>query len=93
VDRRFRRRFWFEIAASSASAVLFGVTLVWPSWIEFVFHVDPDRGSGLLEWMIVLVSFAVSLCASVLARREWRSWIALTVPMSGMSGPEPPGKM
>jgi hypothetical protein len=63
--------FWFEVAGSSVSAVLGGLTLMWPSWIELIFHVDPDRGSGLLEWFIVVISLMVSLCIAALARREW----------------------
>jgi hypothetical protein len=64
-------RFWLEVASSSVSALLAGLTLMWPSWIEFIFHVDPDRGSGLLEWFIVVISLMVSLCVAALARREW----------------------
>jgi hypothetical protein len=77
VSLHLRRRFWIEAAASSTSAVLLGVTLAWPNWIELVFHVDPDRGSGLLEWVVVLVWFVVWLCASILARREWRRRLIL----------------
>ena len=77
MNPRLRRRFWIEVGTSSVSAVLLVVTLAWPDWIELVFHVDPDHGSGLLEWVVVLVSVAVWLCASVLARREWRRRLAL----------------
>jgi hypothetical protein len=72
VNRHFKGRYWLEVVGSSVSASLLGVTLVWPNWIELVFRVDADRGSGLLEWLIVVVSLTVSVCASVLARREWR---------------------
>jgi hypothetical protein len=72
MNRHLRGRFWLEAAGSSVSVVSLGITLIWPSWIELVFHIDPDRGSGLLEWFIVVVSLTVSVCTSVLARREWR---------------------
>lgn len=70
--RILRRRFWFEVVASSVCLLLFGVTVVWPRWIELVFDADPDGGSGRLEALIVFLSIAVVLCGSVLARREWR---------------------
>ena len=76
VDRHPGGRFWLEVAGASVSAVLLGVTLIWPSWIELVFRVDPDSGSGLVEWFIVVVSLTVSVCASLLARRDWRRSIA-----------------
>jgi hypothetical protein len=60
--------------------------LVWPDWIELVFGVDPDSGSGLLEWLIVLVAFTVLLGASTLARREWRRSLALGAPGAPASG-------
>ena len=72
MNRHFKGRFWLEVAGLSVSSVLLSATLLRPSWIETVFGVDPDNGSGLLEWSIVVVSLAVSVCASVLARREWR---------------------
>ena len=48
------------------------VTVVWPDWIERILRVDPDGGSGSLEWAIVLSLFAVSLVSSLLANRERR---------------------
>jgi hypothetical protein len=87
MDRHLRRRFWLEAAGSSVSAVLLGVTLVWPGWIELVFRVDPDRGSGLLEWFIAVVSLIVSVFASVLARREWRRCVTLSAQLLEVTGP------
>jgi hypothetical protein len=69
--RHLRGRFWVEAAGSSVSAVLLAVTVTWPSWIELAFGVDPDRGSGVVEWFVVIISLTVSVCASMLARREW----------------------
>lgn len=85
MKRNFTPRFWFEAAASSACAVLFVVTLVWPRWIEILFHADPDHGSGQLEWLILLVSLTASVLASVLARREWRRMHAHPVTESGQA--------
>jgi hypothetical protein len=68
-----RRRFWLEMAAGIGCAVSAVLTLVSKEWIEIVFRVDPDHGSGALEWSIT-VAFAVSaLTLSWAARREWRT--------------------
>ncbi len=55
-------------------ALLAVVTLVWHDWIELVFGVDPDHGSGAVEWLIVALAAAVALAFGVMARAEWRSY-------------------
>jgi len=55
------------------SAVLLVGTLAWPDWIEIVFRVDPDHGSGWLEWAIVIVAFTLMVMCSAGARRQWRA--------------------
>ncbi|WP_243769035.1 ABC transporter permease [Streptomyces cyanogenus] len=54
------------------SGILFIVTLVWRDWIERVFGVEPDQGSGALEWAIVAVTLCATVVFSLLARSEWR---------------------
>lgn len=71
VDRQLHKRFWVEASLGSLSALLFVVTLAWPAWIELVLHVDPDFGSGKLEWAIAALTSIVSLTCLALARREW----------------------
>ena len=46
-------------------------TLVWPDWIEAIFHVDPDHGNGSLEAAIVVVLGLVSI---VLLGSAWAGW-------------------
>jgi hypothetical protein len=67
-----KNRFVIEAALASGTAVLTLVTLISREWIEVVFHVDPDAGSGLLEWAIVVALAAATLLFSLLARADWR---------------------
>ena len=65
-----RKRFWFEVVTGGAGFVLFIVTLISREWIEIVFGVDPDGGSGVLEIVIALGVLAVAATSLVLARLE-----------------------
>ena len=70
--RSRRARLWIEAAGGLLSLALAVVTLFSREWIEVVFRVDPDRGSGALEWAFVAATLALSAACSALARREWR---------------------
>ena len=67
-----RLRFWLEAGMGTITALLFLVTLVWRDWVEILFDVDPDQGSGLLEWSIVGALFVATIILFILARYEWR---------------------
>ena len=60
---------------SSALAVLFAVlaalTTIWPQWIESVTGLDPDGGSGSLEWLIVAVLGVCAVTSALLARHGY----------------------
>jgi len=58
-QRAVRRRLGLGVATLCASVL----TVLWPDWIEGVFHVDPDHGNGQLELVIVLVLAAVSVAS------------------------------
>ena len=56
----------------ACASLLLLMTLVWTEWIEIVFRVDPDRGSGRAEWLIVALASAASVIFAICARIEWR---------------------
>jgi len=59
-----------EFVLAGIFLVLAIVTAVNPQWIETVFSVDPDRGSGALEWIIVAVFGILALIAAGLGTRS-----------------------
>jgi len=67
-----RRRFWIELGAGAVAAIALLATLISREWIEAVFGVDPDHGSGSLEWAIVAVSAVVAVGCATLVPLEWR---------------------
>jgi undecaprenyl pyrophosphate phosphatase UppP len=69
---RLRVRFWIESIVASVTGVLAVVTFFWHDWIEAVFGVDPDRGNGSAEWLVVAVLAAVTVALTAGARWEWR---------------------
>lgn len=74
---KLRGRFWAETAFAVSAAALCVLALVWPTWIEVVFGVDPDGGNGAFEWALVAVSASTSLTFALLARGEWARRVGL----------------
>jgi hypothetical protein len=70
--KALRGRFWLETGMAIVTTILFVITLAWHNWIEIIFNVDPDQGSGLLEWLIAGALFVVTIALFTLARYEWR---------------------
>ena len=54
-----RARFWAELALAAMSALCLALTIAIPDWIERIFHVSPDAGSGLTEALIGAATVAV----------------------------------
>lgn len=57
---------------AGVSAALFALTLVRRDWIEVVFGVEPDAGSGALEWGIAFAFLFAGVGLFLLARRDRR---------------------
>jgi hypothetical protein len=67
-----RRRFHAEVAGSCCAFALAALTALWPDWIERLFGVDPDKGSGSLEWAVVFATFVLAVVLVIAARADWR---------------------
>jgi hypothetical protein len=72
MNARLKARLWGELVAAAITAVLGALTAVFPTWIEAIFSVDPDRGSGAVEWAFVGVCFVMSGLSLLAARSSWR---------------------
>ena len=70
---RVTPRFRATASLAGGSLLVLVMTLVWKEWIEIVFRVDPDRGSGAAEWLIVALAGLATVVFVVLARGEWRN--------------------
>lgn len=65
-------RFWVNTVLAMVTAAMSGITLIWHDWIEIVFGVEPDHGSGWLEALILVSGLGVSLTFSASVYAEWR---------------------
>ena len=72
MKKGLRLGFYLEAILGFLTAVLFVVTLINQQWIETVFKVDPDQGSGALEWLVVGGLAVVAIALGLAARYEWR---------------------
>jgi hypothetical protein len=59
-----------EYVLAGVFVVLTILTLVMPQWIEAIFRIDPDRGSGALEWAIVAVFGVLALIAAAFGTKD-----------------------
>jgi hypothetical protein len=71
VHRIVRAR--IETVLAVVALILAAVTAVWPTWIESLFEVSPDAGTGETEWWLVVVFVVLAVVAAILARRDLRA--------------------
>jgi ABC-type thiamin/hydroxymethylpyrimidine transport system permease subunit len=69
---RIRRRLHVEVVLAGISIALGVLTLVFPEWIEELTGLEPDAGSGALEWIVAGIFLVGAVVAAVLARRDYR---------------------
>jgi Na+-driven multidrug efflux pump len=62
-----------ETALAVITGILAVVTLIWPTWIETLFGVEPDAGSGAAEWWVVVFLSGVAVASGLLARLDYRA--------------------
>jgi hypothetical protein len=74
--RTARIRFWIEVALAVFAAGLAVLTLITREWIELLFGIDPDKGSGALEWALVIALFVASAALALIARWDRKRHIA-----------------
>ncbi len=67
-----RSRLRVDAVLAILNALLLLLTLAVPDWIEVVFRVDPDAGSGELEWLIAGAFALGTVGFGLAARRQWR---------------------
>jgi hypothetical protein len=67
-----RYRFWLESSLGLITGAVAIITLFWHDWIETIFGIDPDQGSGSAEWLVVAILLAVTSVLFIGARLEWR---------------------
>ncbi len=60
-----------ESVLAVVAGALAVITLFWPTWIEALFGVEPDGGSGEAEWVFVVVLALVAAVSGLLARRDF----------------------
>jgi hypothetical protein len=59
-----------EFSSAVVFVLLAVLTALNPQWIEAVSGIDPDRGSGALEWTAVAALAALALLSAALGTRS-----------------------
>ena len=65
-------KFWIAIAFAILGSTLLVLTMANPEWIEEVFKVEPDEGSGSLELAISIALLVIAVVSAWFAGFEFR---------------------
>ena len=65
-------RWRWEFVFAGLFATLAAITAVVPEWLEVVFGIEPDGGSGSLEWTIVGALGVLAVLFGALGYRDRR---------------------
>jgi hypothetical protein len=71
VSNRLPARFWAQISCAVLFGIAFAAALIDPEWIE-AFGIEPDHGSGALEWGLALVLGALCVAFLLAGARTWQ---------------------
>lgn len=77
MERRLRTRLRVEVILAAISAGLFILTLINAEWIEALTGLEPDAGSGALEWLIAAAFLVAAVVIALMARRDYRQLASL----------------
>jgi hypothetical protein len=77
MERRLRTRLRVEVLLAAISAGLFVLTLINAEWIEALTGLEPDAGSGALEFLIAAAFLVAAVVTALMARRDYRQLASL----------------
>jgi uncharacterized membrane protein len=78
MEAKLARRARLQLIFMIISLVLTVLAAVLPVWIEGFTSLEPDGGSGALEWLLAVVFGAVSIVFGVLTYRTRRQLATVT---------------
>jgi len=70
INENLTTGFWIQVSSASLTGILLMVTLISREWVELVSRIDPDGGSGALEWAIMAALFFWTVVFTLLSRFE-----------------------
>ncbi|MDN5795368.1 MAG: hypothetical protein L0H79_06400 [Intrasporangium sp.] len=76
-EARLVRRYRWQVALAVVCVILTVAAALVPTWIEEVTELDPDAGSGELEWLLAVIPGVLSLAIGALAYRSRQQLVRL----------------
>jgi hypothetical protein len=70
--RHLPARFWFETVTAVIGTLMFVLTLITREWFEALTGIDPDGGSGSLEFALAFGLLTVAVASAWAAQRTFR---------------------